>query len=123
MQALQSVEQIEKVHYVECSFPSVPSEVPRTTRGTRARFPLHLPPPSPVLRCPTQHSHPSHSQAPYIQLERWTSLDESEWSVRWAPSWSVQATLFLAAIPSPLEALPQLKPSFLHSLLTMSLCS
>jgi len=56
-EALQSVEQIEKVHYVECSFPSVPAE------------------------------------APHIQLERWTSLDESEWNVRWAPSWSIQVAL------------------------------
>jgi len=56
-EALQSVEQIEKVHYVECSFPSVPSE------------------------------------APHIQLERWESLADSEWSVRWAPSWSVEVAL------------------------------
>jgi hypothetical protein len=42
------------VRFVDCSFPSVPSE------------------------------------APHIQLERWESMQDSEWTLRWAPSWSVQ---------------------------------
>jgi len=56
-QALASVEQITEVRYVECSFPSVPSEAPR------------------------------------IQLERWDSLDSSEWLLKWSPSWSMQVSL------------------------------
>jgi len=45
------------VRFVDCSFPSVPSE------------------------------------APHIQLERWESMQDSEWQVRWAPSWSVQVAV------------------------------
>ena len=30
------------------------------------------------------------SEAPHIQLERWESMQDSEWTLRWAPSWSVQ---------------------------------
>merc|ERR1719231_1629461 len=52
--ALATVEQIHAVRFVDCSFPSVPSE------------------------------------APHIQLERWESLQDSEWTIRWAPSWGVQ---------------------------------
>ena len=52
---LVGVEQVTDVHYVECSFPSVPSEAPR------------------------------------LQLELWDSLEHSEWSFRWSPSWSIQA--------------------------------
>lgn len=52
--ALATVDQIQAVRCVDCSFPSVPSE------------------------------------APHIQLERWESLQDSEWTVRWAPSWGVQ---------------------------------
>ena len=55
--ALGSVEQISAVRFVDCSFPSVPSE------------------------------------APHIQLERWESMNDSEWTVRWAPSWSVQVAV------------------------------
>ena len=29
-------------------------------------------------------------QAPHIQLHRWETLQDSEWQIRWAPSWSVQ---------------------------------
>lgn len=56
-EALGSLEQIQEVHYVECSFPSVPSE------------------------------------APHISLESWTSLDHSEWTIKWAPSWSMQVAV------------------------------
>jgi len=52
--ALNTVQQIQAVRFVECSFPSVPSE------------------------------------APHIQLHRWETLQDSEWQIRWAPSWSVQ---------------------------------
>ena len=34
--------------------------------------------------------HMLRLQAPHIQLERWGSPDDSEWTLRWAPSWSVQ---------------------------------
>jgi len=55
--ALTTVEQVQAVRYVECSFPSVPSE------------------------------------SPHIQLQRWESLEDSEWVLRWAPSWSVQVAV------------------------------
>jgi len=55
--ALGTVDQISAVRFVDCSFPSVPSE------------------------------------APHIQLERWESMQEQEWLVRWAPSWSVQVAV------------------------------
>ena len=55
--ALQSVDAIQQLHYVECSFPSVPSE------------------------------------APDLVLERWGSLDDSEWSLQWCPSWSMQVSV------------------------------
>ena len=32
-------------------------------------------------------------QAPHIQLIRWESLTDSEWQLRWAPSWSVQVAV------------------------------
>lgn len=51
--ALKGVEQIQAVRFVDCSFPSVPSE------------------------------------APHIQLIRWESMEDSEWQLRWAPSWSI----------------------------------
>lgn len=54
VQALSTVDQVTAVRFVDCSFPSVPSE------------------------------------APHIQLERWESMQDSEWTLRWAPSWSVQ---------------------------------
>ena len=57
LQALGTVEQISSVRFVDCSFPSVPSE------------------------------------APHIQLERWESMQDSEWQLRWAPSWSVQVAV------------------------------
>jgi hypothetical protein len=50
-----SLEQIDRVRYVDCSFPSVPSEAPR------------------------------------LSLDLWHSLSASEWQLRWAPSWSMQA--------------------------------
>mmetsp|Transcript_8517 Transcript_8517/g.14386 ORF Transcript_8517/g.14386 Transcript_8517/m.14386 type:complete len:320 (+) Transcript_8517:110-1069(+) len=56
-EALLAQEQITDVHYVECSFPSVPSEAPR------------------------------------IKLQYWHSLDESEWQVKWSPSWSVKVSM------------------------------
>ena len=62
---LVGVEQVTDVHYVECSFPSVPSEAPR------------------------------------LQLELWDSLEHSEWSFRWSPSWSIQARGGGAATPPP----------------------
>lgn len=55
--ALKTVEQIQAVRFVDCSFPSVPSE------------------------------------APHIQLLRWESMQDSEWQLRWAPSWSVQVAV------------------------------
>jgi len=55
--ALGTVEQIQAVRFVDCSFPSVPSE------------------------------------APHIQLQRWESMSDSEWQLRWAPSWSVQVAV------------------------------
>ena len=55
--ALKGVEQIQAVRFVDCSFPSVPSE------------------------------------APHIQLIRWESMNDSEWHLRWAPSWSVQVAV------------------------------
>ena len=54
---LNGVEQIQAVRFVDCSFPSVPSE------------------------------------APHIQLIRWENMQESEWHLRWAPSWSVQVAV------------------------------
>ena len=54
---LGTVEQIQSVRYVDCSFPSVPTE------------------------------------APHIQLIRWESLQDSEWQLRWAPSWSIQVAV------------------------------
>ena len=54
---LATVEQIQAVRFVDCSFPSVPSE------------------------------------APHIQLIRWESMQDSEWQLRWAPSWSVQVAV------------------------------
>jgi hypothetical protein len=33
------------------------------------------------------------AQAPHIQLIRWESLQDSEWQLRWAPSWSVQVAV------------------------------
>ena len=57
VQALGTVEQISAIRFVDCSFPSVPSE------------------------------------APHIQLERWENMQDSEWQVRWAPSWSVQVAV------------------------------
>jgi hypothetical protein len=35
----------------------------------------------------------SRAQAPHIQLIRWESLQDSEWQLRWAPSWSVQVAV------------------------------
>ena len=55
--ALKTVEQIQTIRYVDCSFPSVPTE------------------------------------SPHIQLIRWENMQESEWQVRWAPSWSVQVAV------------------------------
>ena len=55
--ALNGVEQIQAVRFVDCSFPSVPAE------------------------------------APHIQLIRWESMQDSEWQLRWAPSWSVQVAV------------------------------
>ena len=66
---LVGVEQVTDVHYVECSFPSVPSEAPR------------------------------------LQLELWDSLEHSEWSFRWSPSWSIQARGGGAATPPPKKIL------------------
>lgn len=33
------------------------------------------------------------SETPHIQLQRWESLSDSEWQLRWAPSWSVQVAV------------------------------
>ena len=85
-QALQSVEQIEKVHYVECSFPSVPSEVrasqalcgvarcvahhsasagPLLARGSRVLFTAayvpNVAPDSALTRCCSGTSHPART--------------------------------------------------------------
>lgn len=32
-------------------------------------------------------------QAPRIALERWGSLDDSEWNLQWSPSWSMQVAV------------------------------
>ena len=33
------------------------------------------------------------ADAPRLQLRRWTSLDDSEWEVAFAPCWTVEACL------------------------------
>ena len=33
------------------------------------------------------------AEAPHIQLIRWESMQDSEWQLRWAPSWSVQVAV------------------------------
>jgi hypothetical protein len=122
--ALKTVEQIQAVRFVDCSFPSVPSEVRtlharRITRAaralslslslwafacrTRARLLARRRGLSGVRPAPRHRRRPTtphgtllpcgHAQAPHIQLLRWESMQDSEWQLRWAPSWSVQVAV------------------------------
>ena len=89
--ALKTVEQIQAVRFVDCSFPSVPSEVrstmslPEAARRSAARRSW------PSTACSA--ALPAPPQAPHIQLIRWESMQDSEWHLRWAPSWSVQVAV------------------------------